>query len=58
MSNPRFTRRDFQWLADWVAQLPRDQRDQVGPNLAKHLKTTNSNFNQDRFIEATQRNNA
>lgn len=57
-STPKFTRRDFQWIADRIVELGDASRQGPlnGPAIADHfaraLRGTNSGFNYDRFVRA------
>jgi hypothetical protein len=58
MTEPRFTRQHFQFLAEWIKDLAPSNciHDEDGPrvadSLADALATTNPNFNRERFINA------
>lgn len=57
-SNPRFTRRDFYFIAELLGDiadelnLDANQRERMAKTAAAHLRETNGQFNTGRFVEA------
>lgn len=57
-STPKFTRRDFQWIADVIRDMPthapslRTQQKSCALRFADALRATNPGFKRERFLRA------
>ena len=51
-TKPNLERRHFQRIADVIAELPDDQREQVAAHFARRLTADNAGFKEGRFLEA------
>jgi len=53
-STPKFTRRDFEFIADYI--MPHMSWATGIEQVADELKRTNSNFNWDKFVDRATKN--
>jgi hypothetical protein len=54
MSTPLFEHRHFAKIAEIIAELPEEQRDDIANHFAFALRSTNAKFDYDRFETAAR----